>query len=329
MLASPPFESSRTLLSPGPASPSLPHRRLHSPRTFTLTLFDAPAVRPGGSPEAPAGVVWPTRGRRWRGDLGSVEQLLTTRHRAAGKFVCPFFLVGAFTGDERRNNAFELASVVALDIEGGPTTQAAHERFIDLRHLIYTTWQHDRDAHRFRLVFPLARDLNADEYRLVWAHLAERLGSGVDTLTKDLARALFLPAVRPDGRRAAAAVWSEAPLLDPNAVLAEAASLATAPSLRTLRPLRPIKLPWDEARRAARRRLAHEPEARRRAAVRLQARVREQCAHDVVCPGCGRPSVWFWLNPGKLAGVRCKHLNSCGWSGPLDVLLDASGTPDV
>lgn len=325
MHGSPPAETPR----PPTAARGLPHPGVHPPRSFTLTLFHAPAVRPGGSPDAPTGVVWPTTGRRWRGDLPSTERLLSTPRGAAGKFACPFFLVGGFTSDVRRNDAFEHASVVALDIEGGPTTRAAHERFRDLRHLIYTTWRHSRDAHRFRVVFPLARDVDALEYKLLWASLAARLGSGVDVLTKDLARALFLPAVRPDGRRAAAAIWSGAPLLDPDVVLPGEPSRPSARSPRPARAMGPLTLPWDAARVAARHRLANEPEARQRAATFLRARVRGQCAHDVVCPGCGRPSVWFWLAPGRLTGARCKHLNSCGWTGALDTLLDASGSPDV
>lgn len=296
-------------------------------RTFTLTLLDPPALRPGGSPDAPEGVVWPTRGRRWTGDFDALARLVLTPAPGEGKFACPFFLVGAFAQDERRNAAFERASVVALDVEGGPTTREAHERFVGAAHLLYTTWRHTREAHRFRLVFPLARDVTATEFRLLWVLLAKRLGSGADPQTKDLARALFLPAIRPDGGRAAAKAWADAPLLDPDAELAEALALVGPARARPVRRLvPPVALPMDEARHLARRRLATDGEARERAAAFLGARIRARRAEGILCPGCARASVWFWVEPGRMGGARCNHRNSCGWYSPLDELLDVHGS---
>lgn len=285
-------------------------------RTFTLTLFDAPGQRPGGSPDEATGVAWPVIGRRWSGDLDDLVRLLTRPVPGDGKFACPFLLVGAFAGDQRRNAAFECASVVALDVEGGPTTREAHDRFLDVAHVIYTTWRHEASAHRFRLVFPLARDVNATEYKLLWTLLAKRLGRGADPQTKDLARALFLPAVRPDGRRAAAKAWRDAPLLDPDAMLVEA--------LRLVRP-RPDRV-CVTAMTGGR---GHGPVDRGRAAERLGATVRSNRAERMTCPQCGRPSVWFWLAQGRMRGARCNHRNSCGWYGPISMLLEAGGKADV
>ncbi len=295
-------------------------------RAFTLTLFDAPAVKPGASPDAPDGVIWPTRGARWTGDYDALTGLLLTPVPGDGKFACPFFLVGAFLGDERRNAAFQGASVVGLDVEGGPTTREAHDRFLGSAHLLYTTWRHTRMAHRFRLVFPLSRDVNATEYRLLWALLAKRLGVGADPQTKDLARALFLPAVRPDGGRAQSKAWSDAPLLSPDDELGEALALAspTRP-MRPSHPVRAMKVVDDDARRLARRMLATDTPTRERAAAVLGARINTRRAEGIICPGCSRPSVWFWVEPGRMAGARCNHRNSCGWYAPLDELLDAHG----
>jgi hypothetical protein len=278
-------------------------------RTFTLTRFDAPALRPGGSPDDASGVAWPVTGRRWSGDFGDLVALLTRPVAAEGKFACPFFLVGAFAGDQRRNAAFESASVVALDVEDGPTTREAHDRFVDVAHLIYTTWRHERAAHRFRVVVPLARDVTAAEYKLLWTVLARRLGRGADPQTKDLARALFLPAVRPDGRRAAAKAWTEAPVLDPDVLLRDALKLV-AP-----RPERFCVTAATGGR-------FHGQVDRMGVAERLRATVRANRAERLVCPNCGRPSAWFWLGHGRMRGARCNHRNSCGWYGPISQLLD-------
>ena len=36
-----------------------------------------------------------------------------------------------------------------------------------------------------------------------------------------------------------------------------------------------------------------------------------------VCPGCGRASVLWYVEPGRKASAWCAHQNSCGWFGPL------------
>jgi hypothetical protein len=322
MTAAPLTPAARSTPAAG-ASPVAVAREQVPPRTFALTLFDPPVVRPGGSPDAADGVVWPVFGRRSSGDLAALLRLFTMPVPGAGKFACPFVTACTFTDDRRTNAGFERASLVALDVENGVTTREAHARFAAFTHAIYTTWRHTPEAHRFRLVLPLARDVDAREYKLLWAVLARRLGAGADPQTKDLARALFLPAVRPDGGRAAAKAWEDAPVLDPDALLVEALALVRPEALpRPRRPLTVQVLPMDAARRLARRRLAEEPEARQRAAQHLGARLVGRRAEGVPCPQCARPSVWFWLEPGRMGGARCNHRNSCGWDGPLDVLLD-------
>ncbi len=291
-------------------------------RVFTLTLLDAPTVRPSGDPNSPEGVAWPAAGRVVTLNLRGLVAFLLDRHVATGKFACPYFLVGAFVDGVRRNSAFLFASVVALDVEKGPTTQQAHATFRRWVHVIYTTWSHRPGAHRFRVVIPLARDVNADEYKRLWALLAGMLAGGADPQTKDLARALFLPAERPDGGRAAAKAWEDAPLLDPDDLLAGVPAQAVRPAAP---PRPPVHVRHGEARREAQERLKTDAATRRRAAEYLQAKVRGNRADDIACPGCGRRSVWFWLEPGKLKTANCNHKNSCGWWGHLDELLDSHG----
>ncbi len=298
-------------------------------RTYTVTVLPAPVLRPGGDPDNADDVIWPAAGERVVLDLRALVAFFLARHMVPGKFCTPYFLVGAFTDGVRRNSAFEFASVIALDVENGPTTHEAHALFRGWFHIIYTTASHRHDAHRFRIVFPLARDVTAAEYKLLWAWLAAMLGRGADPQTKDLARALFLRSERPDGGRSAAKAWEEAPLLDPDSALVDACAAhepATAPAGP---PRPPVQLPTGEARREAQLRLNTEPAARRRAAAYLDGKVRGDRADDVLCPRCGRTSVWFWLEPGKMKTAKCNHHNSCGWWGHLDELLDAHGADHV
>lgn len=293
-------------------------------RLFRLTVFPAPRVKPDGDPNKKEGVVWSATGAPWIGDLSTLVQLLTTPVPAPGKFASPYFVAGVLADGVRRNQSFEHASVIGLDIDTGVTSQEAHRRFLDCSHIIYMSWSHRPAAPRFRLVVPLARDVGPREYKLLWTVLAGRISGSVDTQTRDLARALFLPAARPDGWRAPAKAWLEAPVLDPDALLGEALALVKA-SAPPPRRSEPVCVPPELARAIAARRLATDPDVRRRAAEHLQATVRESRAERIPCPKCGRPSVWFWLDPSQMKTARCNHQNSCGWWGRLEELFDPHG----
>ena len=85
----------------------------------------------------------------------------------------------------------------------------------------------------------------------------------------------------------------------------------------------------DRVRRKARRLLRTDRETRERAAAWVGARIVSNRAEGIECPSCGRPSAWFWLDPGRQSTASCDHKNSCGWWGHLDDLLDRHGGPDV
>ena len=85
----------------------------------------------------------------------------------------------------------------------------------------------------------------------------------------------------------------------------------------------------DRIRRKARRLLRTDRDTRERAATWIGARLVSNRAEGIECPSCGRPSVWFWLDPGRQSTACCDHRNSCAWWGHLDELLDHHGGPDV
>lgn len=294
-------------------------------RSFTLTVLDAPTVVPNGDPNNADDVRWPAAGHIVVFDVRALYAFFLVRHLVTGKFTCPYFLVGAFVGGVRRNSAFIFASVIALDVEKGPTTQQAHAIFRRWQHVIYTTWSHSPDDHRFRIVIPLACDVNAEEYKLLWAWLAALLGCGADAQTKDLARALFLPAIRPDGRRAASKAWEDAPLLDPDTARPEARAFLRPPPRAPRPPRPPVTVAFGAGRRESYMRLATDAETRKRAGEYLDGRIAGNRAEDIVCPSCTRASVWFWIDPTKMKTARCKHLKSCGWWGHVSELLDGRG----
>ena len=65
-----------------------------------------------------------------------------------------------------------------------------------------------------------------------------------------------------------------------------------------------------------------EPEERERRARELGVAVlgEDRRADRILCPACGRRSVFFSLRPYRMQGARCDHRRSCGWAGPLGAL---------
>jgi hypothetical protein len=87
-----------------------------------------------------------------------------------------------------------------------------------------------------------------------------------------------------------------------------------------------IKLPPGEHDREVARRLRTDPGTRARLGEARSGKLSSEGSNasikGVVCPSCGRPSVWWPIYPRCTAGnARCAHLNSCGWWGPLSTFL--------
>ena len=214
---------------------------------------------------------------------------------------------------------------LVLDYDDGTEIDAAIAPWLDWPMLVATTWSHIRAAPRFRVVLVLDRPVPAEVWPRVWTWAAERAAGTVDPACKDPSRLYLLPAVRgprapyrrvvhDPGGRLLDVDWERLPPVEP----AKAVSTETDPSRRA-RP------PADATRARARKVLRRDGDARRRAADWLDASVAGRRAEKVPCPECGRPSVWFWLEPGALSTAQCHHKNSCGWWGHLDELLDAHG----
>lgn len=202
-----------------------------------------------------------------------------------------------------------------------------------LAHVLYSSFSHRERGpgdNCFRVVVPLVEPLLPGDQPAAWAALHHELGGHADLRARDLARIWFLPAY-PDERRALAVYQArDGHLLDGQALLAAHPDFADLrPEPRPRRPLAPVSLPADRALRVARHRLNHEVEARERVAAFLDARCLGNRATGVRCPACGRPSVWFWLDPARRHTASCNHRKSCGWWGFLDALVEQAGGAHV
>ena len=109
----------------------------------------------------------------------------------------------------RSQDGFCSADVLAFDIDNGQTIEEAEAMVhkLDIAALCIPSTSHTDDAHRFRLIFPLAKTITkADVYKATYAKVAEYFS--VDPACKDVARFFF-------GGKLVDGFWYEGKLLEP------------------------------------------------------------------------------------------------------------------
>ena len=224
--------------------------------------------------------------------------------------------------------AVEAVTCLVLDYDDGTGVEEAVAPWLDWPLAVATTWSHTAEHPRFRVSLVLDRPVPAEAWPRAWRWAAQHAAGAVDPACKDPSRLYLLPALRSPaspsqrflhdpGGHLLAIDWERLPEAAPE----DRASLpAFAPRCDT-----GGQPPADAARRRARAVFVRDEAARRRAADFLHAEVAGRRAQRIRCPACARPSVWFWLVPGRLNTAACQHKQSCGWWGHLDELLDAVG----
>ena len=209
------------------------------------------------------------------------------------------------------------ASCLVLDYDDGTTVEAAMQTWSPWYRILHTSWQHHPEAHRFRVVLPLLRDVTPDEYVVLWRWAEAHCERTIDKSCKDISRAWLLPSVDVADvghcRRFRVEVEGGV-LLDP----AEVMPLAPAPLVSSLPPaIRLAELPDYRGQRG----LPLDPDSRKELGHALGGVVNEECVRMVECPRCRRSAVWWWLDPTRQINAYCNHRQSCGWKGPVAALL--------
>lgn len=233
-------------------------------------------------------------------------------------------------GERRGKKGVRAITALVFDFDHLPTERAravvTRLRQLAVAYLLYSSFSHrvkGEEDNCFRVLLPLDRAVTPAEYPRLWAAFDSDLGGHADPKARDVARIWYVPACPSD--RLAAAVYEhrDGPSLDVDTLLDGSRTVPDDDGPPPRRPLAPVSVRFDQARRVAQHRLNHDPSVRERAAERLDARIGTARASRVACPKCGRRSVWFWLDPRRKKTATCNHRNSCGWWGHLDRLLDA------
>lgn len=111
------------------------------------------------------------------------------------------FVGGYLSGGVRKTTSVMWRSIVTLDIDYG--TAELWEDFtlnFDFAAMLYSTHKHTRETPRYRLVFPLSRQVRPDEYEPLCRKIAETVGMDMfDDTTYQLARLFYYPSTSRDG----------------------------------------------------------------------------------------------------------------------------------
>lgn len=105
-------------------------------------------------------------------------------------------------GTTRANdNVIEWAGWAAVDVDNfqsnGDLRDDLHSRFGSWHYICYSTASSTAALPKFRLVFPLRRNVKASEIKHFWYAINTELGSMADLQTKDLSRMYYVPAQYP------------------------------------------------------------------------------------------------------------------------------------
>ncbi len=264
---------------------------------------------------------WDTAPKPVRCSVGGLVRALTTFpvRAVTDKRALPAWSPAIYApGAPRRADTVRAVSCLVLDVDDGDP-DAAFAPWPGALAVMHTTWSHRPEAPRFRLVLPLARPVPADRWGLAWAWAAAR-APGADPACKDPSRLYFRPALPGADAPHAARVQAGA-LLDLVGELPEEPPPRHPPAAARA----VVRVPARLRDHAVATRLAHDPTTRERIAEAAGASVvglgADRRATHAPCPACGRPSVWFYLEPRRLRGARCNHRQTCGWEGALDALL--------
>ncbi len=138
----------------------------------------------------------------------------------------PAFSTALFKkGAIRSNSAVRAITALVFDLDhiSRPDFAKIEERTSDFASVVYTSFRHQLDGVddiRARLVLPITRELNPDEYPKVWQVIYKYLDCLPDDKAKDLARLFFLPICHPERQATAFIKYSDGYAIDVDAALA-------------------------------------------------------------------------------------------------------------
>jgi len=114
------------------------------------------------------------------------------RQKKDGAAFCP----AVFDGKREKGNVIEV-SLLVLDYDHCESLEDALKPWNEVYTLVYSTHSHatEEKPHAYRMVIPLARPIDAEQYPLLWNWANQLCEQQIDPACKDASRLHYLPAV--------------------------------------------------------------------------------------------------------------------------------------
>ena len=132
----------------------------------------------------------------------------------------PLISPAAYVKDTTRKNVnvTKWSKWAALDVDEYDTTfEESIEIFKDYYYICYSSASSTKEYPKFRIVFPLSKEVLADKIRHFWFALNTEFNSLGDKQTKDLSRMYYVPAQYPNAYNFI--FTNKGPLLDPDKLM--------------------------------------------------------------------------------------------------------------
>ena len=133
------------------------------------------------------------------------------------------------TEGNRRMDAVDKVHAIILDMDGldDKTTQDVFKRLDGVCYVAFTSYSHGVKGNAFRVILPINRPIDKDDYLHVWKHVYGIFPEN-DVQTKDASRLWFVPSCRSDRETLTWKRWGEGGMIDIDRILATA--LVTIPT---------------------------------------------------------------------------------------------------
>jgi len=96
-------------------------------------------------------------------------------------------------GTTRANENVESHSAVVLDIDDGTPLQQIVDQVREYEFLAVSTHSHSQKHAKYRMIFPLSRDVPPERWPQIWQLTNQLIGGHADPATKDNARIYYFP----------------------------------------------------------------------------------------------------------------------------------------
>lgn len=290
-------------------------------------------------------------------DVFAKRMIEPVSYNATDKNKLPLWSPAVFDGNRAQANVIEVSCLV-YDIDDGIAPFSSWQLFAQYKCIVHTSFSHKPHHHKYRVIMPLKKPVLVRDWQQFWRAAAELwqkmtyrepdtdtidiwtktgldkskhpeaysriVGRGIPDMKalKDCARMFYRYAIPHSNE------YRAGHPLDPvqyhNSwyhLVGDCIDLEYSHIELPKPPPRPV---YDTSKPISMGDALMMPEMRLALAHRANADISGNVARHIICPGCNRATVHFYIdphvhhNPQRFA--KCNHANSCGWYGSLEAL---------